>query len=72
MKLPDPQIKRINNVLSVGPYSSANEVTAAHLGYTRGAETVARMFSELVMTNDVDGLFKLAKATNTKSFYQYR
>lgn len=72
MKLPDPQIKRINNVLSVGPYSSSNELNAAHLGYAHGAETVARMFRELVLANDMAGAFALAKATKTNSFYQYK
>lgn len=72
MKLPDPKIRMVNNVLQVGPYSGTNEVTSAHLGYKHGAETVARMFSELVLANDMAGAFALAKAVETNSFYQYR
>ena len=73
MKLPDPQIKEVNNVLQVGPYSGAgNEVTAAHHGYQLGAETVAKMFRELLFAKDMAGLLALAKATETNSFYKYR
>lgn len=72
IQLPDPEIRRVNNVTTVGPYSiSGGEITAARLGYLHGAETVAKMFAEKIRAQDLAGLLELMNATETKRFYDH-
>lgn len=73
IKLPSPNVRTINNVTQIGPYTiSGGEVGAAGIGFQYGAEVMANMFTELLDKGDMTGLLALSKATQTNTFYDTR
>ena len=57
------------NIDLVEGHSATNITSSAKHGYQGGVEAMAERFRELIYNNDMKGLYELAKATETKSFY---
>lgn len=73
MKLPNPKIRVVNHVgqmLSVS-FPESNGVTAARIAYVEGAAQMAKMFRQAIESGNMGGVMALARATDTKSFYEF-
>jgi len=70
MNLPNPQITNINSVVRInGKAIAGGEIGAAQIAYVEGASALAKMFREAIYAGDIEAAFRLAKATETNSFY---
>lgn len=72
-KLTNPQIRIVNNVgqIRMRSFPPENGVTTAHTAYKEGAQAMAEMIRNAIVTGNLREVMELAKATETTTFYEY-